>query len=686
MAILDVFRPRRRVVEPPVLRWTQQQWRDIFSFVGGTDGGKRITDALGAYANLGTVFRCATVIRDAGTLAPRLESADGEPVSNAKFEEWIAEPFNGMTWSRWLGLINVHITLSGGCRLVAIDEAQNAMWLMPYSLNTCQVAPGTTFPPQAYRVGSREYTHAQVVEIMPADPVSLYDAIAPAEAALLAAKTAFQTDRHSADTLENGAMIAAVLMLKQSMAPDKFQEFLAKFFAQVKDAEKRAGIVVMDGSEAELHKLGMSLADLKLPELGNMAREEIATAMGVPPALLGDSESRYANFKEQRVTFLEDTLRPRWRLIEDSLTQRLAPMFGSGLKFRLIESDSYIARLLWQEAASAMGLAVGRVVTVNESRKRLGLPDIGPEGDVLERPFTAVTYSAAAAPVPARGAAADTSRAVLSFIRRGKPKRREMTADMRVTYWGKFDRLASRFDSAEDGAYTGKWRKLLKATIAALQDSARENWEKSGTVPYDRGQFDRAALRIRMTVLPAVWREGMTLAQEQLDDAAGKALGTQQVRALSDVIMQKIRARAEHWGEITGDATFEAIDATLGEAASNGWSLQQVMDAIESQAMLQPNRAERIARTEIIGTLNEAHLDTYRTSGGASGKEWLATQDDRTRDEHLAADGQQRDIDEPFDVGGEALQFPGDPSGDPGNIINCRCTLLPLALATADEE
>jgi uncharacterized protein with gpF-like domain len=47
-------------------------------------------------------------------------------------------------------------------------------------------------------------------------------------------------------------------------------------------------------------------------------------------------------------------------------------------------------------------------------------------------------------------------------------------------------------------------------------------------------------------------------------------------------------------------------------------------------------------------------------------------------DDHLAADGQVQDIDEPFDVGGEQLMYPGDPAGSPGNTINCRCTVLPV--------
>jgi len=56
-------------------------------------------------------------------------------------------------------------------------------------------------------------------------------------------------------------------------------------------------------------------------------------------------------------------------------------------------------------------------------------------------------------------------------------------------------------------------------------------------------------------------------------------------------------------------------------------------------------------------------------------KEWETVGDDKVREEHVAADGQRRKVNEPFDVGGEQLRWPGDAGlgASLGNIINCRC-------------
>jgi hypothetical protein len=50
---------------------------------------------------------------------------------------------------------------------------------------------------------------------------------------------------------------------------------------------------------------------------------------------------------------------------------------------------------------------------------------------------------------------------------------------------------------------------------------------------------------------------------------------------------------------------------------------------------------------------------------------------------HILANGQVRKPSEPFDVGGEQLMYPRDPSGSPENTIFCHCLMYP-ALAAED--
>ena len=92
-----------------------------------------------------------------------------------------------------------------------------------------------------------------------------------------------------------------------------------------------------------------------------------------------------------------------------------------------------------------------------------------------------------------------------------------------------------------------------------------------------------------------------------------------------------------------------------------------------------------MARTETIGAVNAgvfraAELDAEQRGDPAPFKQWIATEDSRTRPTHHDADNQRTLLREPFIVGGARLLFPGDPTGPAAEVINCRCSLLPIVL------
>lgn len=94
------------------------------------------------------------------------------------------------------------------------------------------------------------------------------------------------------------------------------------------------------------------------------------------------------------------------------------------------------------------------------------------------------------------------------------------------------------------------------------------------------------------------------------------------------------------------------------------------------------HRGETIARTELLGSLHHAQDEALGQMMEREGlrpeavtQEWDSAADGDTRDSHRAADGQQRQKGQPFDVGGYQMRFPGDRSlGAPAEeIIRCRC-------------
>jgi SPP1 gp7 family putative phage head morphogenesis protein len=89
--------------------------------------------------------------------------------------------------------------------------------------------------------------------------------------------------------------------------------------------------------------------------------------------------------------------------------------------------------------------------------------------------------------------------------------------------------------------------------------------------------------------------------------------------------------------------------------------------------------AVRTARTMTTSAENAGRVDSYKRAkahGIEMQKEWLATEDNRTRDSHLALNGKTADVDGFFKIGLKKLKYPGDPEGDPSEVYNCRCTLI----------
>jgi hypothetical protein len=116
----------------------------------------------------------------------------------------------------------------------------------------------------------------------------------------------------------------------------------------------------------------------------------------------------------------------------------------------------------------------------------------------------------------------------------------------------------------------------------------------------------------------------------------------------------------------------------LAEAIILGESIPQIATRIRSVTEGCRRQAVRIARTETMRALNQGkHLAALQAAEEYDipmKKQWIATLDDRTRDIHSNMHEVTVELEEPFKTDLGELQYPGDPNGEPANVINCRCT------------
>lgn len=121
----------------------------------------------------------------------------------------------------------------------------------------------------------------------------------------------------------------------------------------------------------------------------------------------------------------------------------------------------------------------------------------------------------------------------------------------------------------------------------------------------------------------------------------------------------------------------QRISASVTSGILRGLSIYGIADDLQA-TIINMNRASavRTARTATTGAQNAGRQDTYEAAveqGIKLKKEWMATLDDRTRVSHAEIDGERVEYDKRFSNG---LMFPGDPSGSPAEVYNCRCTMV----------
>jgi len=117
----------------------------------------------------------------------------------------------------------------------------------------------------------------------------------------------------------------------------------------------------------------------------------------------------------------------------------------------------------------------------------------------------------------------------------------------------------------------------------------------------------------------------------------------------------------------------------------------------KTSAKINPHRARTIALTETHTASVKSVDAAVATTRITMMREWVSSKDQRTRTrgkkgkwEHYAKfpngpDGEKVAQDGKFVKTGQALSFPGDPSGSVGNIIRCRCVVIYHTAKRMDE-
>ena len=205
------------------------------------------------------------------------------------------------------------------------------------------------------------------------------------------------------------------------------------------------------------------------------------------------------------------------------------------------------------------------------------------------------------------------------------------------------------------------------------------------TLARDAMDADKRAMELINDAVPTVYAENANRAAYEIDSTLGR---DHSFDLYDQSTVRRLLTEPENAMRIPQPSIDGSKDLR--------WNKQKFTSAI-TQSVLQgesvPNAAKRLAnvlgmdsralmmsaRTALTGAENAGRVDSYRRAealGIRLEQQWMATLDERTRESHRELDGQHVPVGEKFEVDGEEIEFPGDPSAPPELVCNCRCTLV----------
>lgn len=447
--------------------------------------------------------------------------------------------------------------------------------------------------------------------------------------------------------------------------------------------------VVLDS--LEFIRRGMTLSEMEIGSHLDIMNADICRALGVPPWMMGIKEGSSLGSSGAGVDLLDytlGTLKREATLIDTTINEQLAPLFGPGIEVETDFSSTLAVQGMLLDQAKSLVIATGRaVMTVNEARQRQGLePHEDPTADELYNKL-APTFGTGGpgepgaenqdqAPPPAKATRSRVKSMIEGNEGREQLRRRAATALERAEA-----RMLAFLKNRLEGQQRVAERRVTERWASDNPNSSAKNGKATAlAIDVDRlmddGELDDDEARVRRILLELLRQRGREAVSE-LSDLIDLAEPIE-INLASERVARFLDAQVNRAIIVPDGTTAQALRESLAEGVRAGESLGDLIARVRSVFSSRQSMAVTIARTETIPGFNLATQEAWLDSGVVEDQEWLTARDAAVRPDHADADGQRVRIDAEFIVGGESLAYPGDPSGSAGNVINCRCTTLPV--------
>jgi HK97 family phage portal protein len=264
-------------------------------------------------------------------------------------------------------------------------------------------------PPQYMKVvGSREkivagYVYQRAVEKIPFDneeiihfkffnPSGSLYGVGPLSAVMDSYIDDKNIRNFESNLMKNQGRPEAVLQAKEAISDTDFKRIKERWRGNKEN--KIGGTLVLENG-LEYKPITFTPREMNYVVGRKLNREEIAAAFGVPMSKLTTEAVNLANAYVGEHQYMQDTIEPRLRRIEETLNEKLMPMYDENL---FVAYDSVVPEDRQFELTERTSNLGSYVTTVNEEREKMGLDKVAWGEIPLASPQIAPLGSQPAAP------------------------------------------------------------------------------------------------------------------------------------------------------------------------------------------------------------------------------------------------------------------------------------------------
>ncbi len=494
--------------------------------------------------------------------------------------------------------------------------------------------------------GVVNFSPDEIIHFKYPNPHNEFYGLSPLQAMIYTVAENDLVHQYGYNILKNQAIPGNVFVAEDWVNSDMLQANKEEIRQEYEGVKKAGKTMILKGIKPT--RLGLTPIEMSFIESRKFLMEEILAIYGVPRIKLGsggtiEGATPRATAEAQDMTFQQETILPKLRMIESKINEKLLPMWDDKL---VVEFENPVPKDREFELKEWEMYLKNYVMSINEYRQYLGYPPAS-WGDKPIAPFNLM---------PLAGSSPSGKSIKKGLNRNGDIRARKWVA------WVKVEEVLEKRYIEDLKKFFIKQKQMVLANLKKIKPKEVGDTLIDFIFPPVSNEIDRLT-DISIPHLRDMAEQGIHIAAEAV--RKGGKIKKDLNADLFDLGMtpttfdQYIRTMIEQWRDKYGFTIINTIQedlrGILSQSISEGWTATQLQGAIEelyaeySEGMT-PARALRIARTETSRVMNEAELEAYKTVGEVK-KTFCTALDEFVCPECADQDGIVVGIDEDFPNG-----------------------------------